>query len=195
MLDGNALRALVVGAGEVALRKARALVEAGAAVRVIGTVVHSGFAHLDSARLLIHERPYQPGDIADALLVIAATGSRSANAAVARDAHALGRLVNVADAPEEGNCTTPAVHRAGDLVIAVGAGGVPAVAARVRDAIAGRFGSSYASAITQLSARRGALLGSAQRERWSQLSADVIGADFCDSVERGTFGERLAAWR
>ena len=179
----------------VALRKARALLDAGATVRVVAPQVADDFDTLDGSRLRVARRRYAAGDIGDAMLVIAATSSRDVNAQVARDARERGRLVNVADAPDEGNCTTPAVHRSGDLVIAVTAGGVPAVAARVRDAIARRFSGSYAEAVAQLSSARTALLASGQRERWAQLSSDAIGADFCESVEAGTFSRRLVPWR
>lgn len=195
MIDGTTLKALVVGAGAVALRKTRALVDAGATVRVVAPDVDPAFDELPAARVAVVRRPYAPADIGDATLVIAATSSRDVNARIARDARAHDRLVNVADAPDEGNCTTPAVHRSGDLVIAVSAGGVPAVAARVRDAIARRFAGAYGDAVTGLAAARSRLIASGQRDRWAALSADVIGPDFCESVERGTLAERLVPWR
>ena len=195
MLDGPSIVALVVGGGEVAARKVRALLDAGATVRVVAPDSGDDLEALDHARLTVERRPYRPNDIDEATLVIAATSSRDVNAGVARDAHSRGKLVNVVDAPGEGNCTTPAVHRAGDLVIAVAAGGVPAAAARVRDAIAERFSAQYAQALAELSGVRTALLGTGQRDRWAALSADVIGPDFCETVERRALSERLLSWR
>ena len=195
MLDGAQLNVLIVGAGGVALRKARALVDAGATVRVVAPEVADAFGALEGPRLRVARRHYSAEDIGDAMLVVAATGSRDVNARVTRDARERGRLVNVADAPDEGTCTTPAVHRSGDLIIAVTAGRVPAVAARVRDAIARRFSGSYADAVAQLSTTRSALLASGQRERWVQLSSAAIGDDFCESVEAGTLSDRLVPWR
>lgn len=195
MLDGASVRALVVGGGSVAARKARALLEAGASVRLVAPEVHPALAELDAARLTVEQRPFRPDDIGDATLVIAATSSREVNSEVAREARNRGRLVNVVDAPSEGNCTTPAVHRAGDLVIAVTAGGVPAVAARVRDAIAAHYSARFAEAVLELSELRSELIATGRRERWSDVSASVVGADFCETVERGTLGERLAPWR
>ena len=195
MLDGAQLDALVVGAGDVALRKTRALLDAGATVRVVAPEVADAFDILEGSHVRIARRPYDADDIGDAMLVVAATSSRAVNAQVTRDARARGRLVNVADAPDEGNCTTAAVHRAGELVIAVTAGGVPAIAARVRDAIARRFAGRYADAVAQLSTVRSALLASGQRDRWAQLSTDAIGADFCDVVDAGMLSDRLKPWR
>ena len=79
-------------------------------------------------------------------MVVAATNVRAVNARVAADALACGRLINVADRPEDGNCVTVAAHHAGALVIAVSAGGVPPVASRIRDAVAERFDARYAEA-------------------------------------------------
>ena len=193
-LEGTALRALVVGGGTVAARKIRALLDAGARVRVVAPEFDRA-AEIPSDRMAVERREYRADDIGDAMVVIAATSSRNVNAQVARDALKRGRLVNVVDAPEEGNFTTPAVHRTGDLVVAVTAGGVPAAAARIRDAIAERFSERYRDAVAELSALRAALLRNDSRERWTALSGEVIGPDFCEAVERGALTERLAPWR
>ena len=194
MIEGTALRALVVGGGDVAARKARALVESGAQVRVVAEAVGDSLREL-SGSLTLETRPYERGDIRDALLVVAATSSRAVNAEIAREAQSLGRLVNVVDAPAEGNCVTPATHRAGDLVIAVTAGRVPAAAARVRDAIAARYSDAYARAVERLGSMRTDMLTSGRREEWSRASEQMIGRDFCEAVERGDFAARMDAWR
>ncbi len=195
VLDGATLRALVVGGGAVGTRKARGLLASGAAVRVVATTVEPALREMAGPRLTIEQRPYRGGDIGDALLVVAATDSREVNALVAADARSCGRLVNVADAPEEGNCVTAAVHRAGELIVAVTAGGVPAVAARVRDCIGARFGPRYAAAVGQLSELRTATLGARDRARWSRMVDALVGEDFCEIVDGDRFGERLAQWR
>jgi precorrin-2 dehydrogenase/sirohydrochlorin ferrochelatase len=195
MLDGASLTALVVGGGAVAARRTRALLDAGATVRVVAPRIDAALALLEASRLNLAAREYTPEDIGDAKLVIAATSSREVNARVALDARTRGRLVNVVDAPEEGDCTVPATHRVGDLVIAVSAGGVPSIAARIRDSIADRFDDAYADAIAQLGSMRERLLASGKRTRWTALVDEVIRDDFCEMVERGELEERVAAWR
>jgi siroheme synthase (precorrin-2 oxidase/ferrochelatase) len=101
----------------------------------------------------------------------------------------------VADAPEEGNCIAPAVHRSGPLLIAVSAGGLPGAAARVRDAIAARFDARYGAAVRELRAMRRRLLDAGERSRWTEAADELIGDEFCDSVERGTLEERMTTWR
>lgn len=196
MLDGARLEALVVGGGAVATRKVRALLDAGARVRVVAPDVHDELAALaaGASGLTIERRAYAAGDAGGALLVIAATDRREVNARVAADAHALGRLVNVADAPEEGNCATAATHRAGELTVAVTAGGVPAVAARVRDLVAERLDRRYAEALARLVALRRRVLAERGSAAWREIVDRLVGEDFCPAVESGVLTERLAAW-
>ena len=196
VLEGSAIEALVVGGGPVAARKARALLVSGARVRVVALEVGTVMRELAAGteRLTIAERAYVPSDVGTAQLVIAAAESR-VNARVARDAGAAHRLVNVASAPDEGSFVTPAVHRAGALLVAVVAGGVPRAAARVRDAIALRFDSRYAEAVDQLGALRRRLLTADARDAWRSASDALVGDDFCDAVEHGDLAGRAASWR
>jgi siroheme synthase-like protein len=196
-LVGERIAALVVGGGAVATRKALALLDAGATVRVVAPEIAPELrerAARDPA-LVLDERAYETADVEEATVVVAATGSRAINARVATDAVALRRLVNVADAPDEGNFVTAATHRAGDLVISVTAGGVPGAAARVRDAAARRFDRRYAAAVETLSVLRRETLRAGGADAWRRAADALLGDDFCASVEGGTFDERVAAWR
>ena len=196
VLAGESLRAVVAGGGAVAERKARALLEAGARVRLVAPRVGDGLRRAADAcdRLEIVERAWAPGDVGDALLVVAATDVRDVNAAVGAEARAAGRLVNVCDRPAEGNFVGAAVHRAGDVVVAVTAGGVPSAAARIRDAIAARIDGRYARAVALLAALRARLLREGRRDEWREATGSLVGADFCDAVESGRIEERVRQW-
>lgn len=193
MLRGEAVQALVVGGGAVAARKALALLDAGAAVRVVAPRVDERL-RAGHERLVVVERRFEAADLADATLVVAATDDAAVNAAVARLARERALLVNVADDPEAGTFTTAAVHRAGRLVVAVGAGGVPTAAARVRDAIAERMDARYADAVERLAGLRERLLGDGRSDRWREAAAELTGADFASAVESGLFAERVRRW-
>ena len=81
--------AVVVGGGPVAERKARALLRAGARVRVVSPEMTLGLRTLwERGRIEAIQRPYAPGDTSGAMLVVAATGRREVDAAVARQAEA-----------------------------------------------------------------------------------------------------------
>jgi cobalt-precorrin 5A hydrolase/precorrin-3B C17-methyltransferase len=129
---------VVVGGGPVGERKVRGLLETGARVRLISPEASPQLrAWAAAGRIVWQPRAYAPGDLAGARLVFAATGEREVNARVARDAALHGALCNVADAPEEGDFHLPALHRSGEMTIAVSSGGAaPGRSAALRDAIA-----------------------------------------------------------
>jgi precorrin-2 dehydrogenase/sirohydrochlorin ferrochelatase len=193
-LEGARIDALIVGGGAVAERKARALHDAGAHVRVVAPAPCAGLRALADERLTIVERSFADGDIGTATLVLAATDQAEVNRRVAVAAQAVGRLVNVVDDATGGTFVTVATHRAGDLVVAVTAGGVPGIAARVRDALAQRFDARYARAVDSLSALRRRLLDAGRRDDWHRAADELLGETFCDAVESGTLTQELAAW-
>ena len=194
-LNGQRLRALVVGGGAVGTRKALALLEAGADVRVVAPEISAELARVEAQnRLAVLRAPYGPDALGDATVVIAATSSRDVNSTVAADARERGKLVNVADAPDEGDFHSMAVHRSGDLTIAVSTGGVPGAAARIRDSLAARFDARYEQALAALHGMR-TRLRAADTGAWDRAASDLVGKDFCDVVEGGSLPEKVSAWR
>ncbi|MDX6257025.1 MAG: uroporphyrin-III C-methyltransferase / precorrin-2 dehydrogenase / sirohydrochlorin ferrochelatase [Frankiales bacterium] len=128
---------LVVGAGPVAARRAAALVAAGADVLVVAPVIGADVRRLaDDGALQVAERPYNLGDLDGVWLVHACTDQPAVNAAVAADADADRVFCVRADDREASAAWVPAVHRQGDVVVAVNAGGAPARARALRDQIA-----------------------------------------------------------
>ena len=195
LVEASGLRVLVVGGGAVATRKAKQFAQAGAVVRIVAPKLDEDLEHLVVERgLAVERRPYESADIGDAQLIIAATDDRTVNADVARDADAGSRLLNAADHSDDGNFAMMATHRRGPLTIGVSAGGVPAAAVRIRDALAERFDARYGDALSDLSALRKRMIASGEAHRWREKSPELIDAEFCDAVERGQLSERLAEW-
>jgi len=130
--------AVVVGGGLVGERKIQGLLAADATVHLISPLATPTLQQWAAAGQLTWQmRPYQPGDLANATLVFAATDQRAVNAQVAAEARQRKLLCNVADAPHEGNFHVPALHRHPPFTIAVGSGGVsPTATKRIRDVIA-----------------------------------------------------------
>jgi uroporphyrin-III C-methyltransferase / precorrin-2 dehydrogenase / sirohydrochlorin ferrochelatase len=137
VLDLAGRRAVVVGGGPVAARRTAALVEAGADVVVVAPWV------CEDLRDLVHSgavtwvpRDYTGGDLDGAWLVHTATGDPATDDLVA--AHAEGAKVWCvrADDASLSAAWTPAVARAGDVTVAVTAGGDPRRATTLRDAVA-----------------------------------------------------------
>lgn len=193
-LDGDGISVVVVGGGDVGTRKALALAAAGARVRVISPDFTAELERAGAENSITLERAqYTAGAIGVSHLVVAATDSAATNMAIAADARRQGLLVNVVDAPGEGNFQTMATHRSGELVIAVSAGGVPGAARRIRDDIASRFDERYARAVSALATLRTGSRGS-NGNAWNEASSALLGEDFCASVENGSFEKRVAAW-
>jgi siroheme synthase-like protein len=194
-LHGERISAVVFGGGAVGTRKALALADAGASVVVVSPTVTPDIEEAERLRrITVVRESYKREQLERATLVIAATDSREVNAQIAVDANARGKLVNITDYPDEGNFHTMAVHRSGDITIAVSSGGVPGAAARIRDAIAERFDARYEQAVSVL---RGLRSDSIKRgdDTWRTASNNLLGEDFCESVENGSFKEKMDSWR
>jgi siroheme synthase-like protein len=129
---------LVVGAGNVALRKAKGLLEAGARVRAVAP---AGVPEFEKLPVNWLRRKFRVADLKGVCLVFTATDDREVNAAVARAAKRLGIPVNVADAPGECDFFVPARIRRGDLQIAISTSGrSPRIAAGLRRQIERQVG-------------------------------------------------------
>lgn len=125
---------VVVGGGPVGRRKARRLLESGAIVRLV--CLEPRPADFAFTRLVWLCEPYQADHLAGATLVFAAAPPE-VNRRVAADARRRGILVNRADDPALGDFVVPAMHREGDLILAVSTGGAaPTLAKRIRDRLA-----------------------------------------------------------
>ncbi len=135
-------RALVVGGGDVALRKARALAAAGASVRVVAPALAAAFR--SDGRFDLAEETYRKRHLEGCLLAVAATDDEEVNARVAADAREAGALVNVVDRPALCDFIVPAQIERGLLRIAITTGGAaPALARRIRERLEKEFGPEY----------------------------------------------------
>jgi len=149
-LDLRGRRCVVIGGGEVALRKVESLLAAGAEV----TVVAPRALEMPPGVTVV-ERGFQPADLDGAFFAISATDDRAVNSAVAAEAEARGILINVVDVPAESSVILPAVVRRGEFVLAVSTGGAsPALARRLRERLEAEFGEEYGELIAFLKALR-----------------------------------------
>ncbi len=130
-------RCTVVGGGQVATRKVLALLECGAQVTVIAPWASSAIRQLAAeGRLTWLVRAYQPGDLADAWLAIAATDAAAVNATVVEEAHARGVLVGAVEGDLGADFANAAVARRGDVALAIStAGRSPAFARWLREQV------------------------------------------------------------
>ncbi len=125
---------VVVGAGKIAESKIESLLTAEASVTVVAPAASSRVqAWAQAGELRWIEREYREGDLAGALLVVAATATAEVNRAVFAEASAAGVLCNAVDDSPFCDFYFPSVVRRGELQIAIStAGESPALAQRLR---------------------------------------------------------------
>lgn len=147
---------VVVGGGRIAESKTEGLLAAGARIRVVATEVTPGIARWQrEGKVEWRKKRFEPGDLAESFLVIAATSIEGVNDEVFRQAEAQGILCNAVDDPRRCHFYYPAVVRRGALQIAISTGGLsPALAQRLRRELEDQFGPEYAPWLEWLGAAR-----------------------------------------
>ncbi len=138
---------LVVGAGQVGLRKIETLADCGAASIL---VVDQSPPDADLAALLarpglaVARRGFQDSDLDGVFLAIASTSSPAVNQRISDLCRARGVLCNIVDQPEACSFIVPALVRRGELTLAVSTGGrSPALAKRIRKDLQEAYGPEY----------------------------------------------------
>jgi siroheme synthase-like protein len=197
-LDVTGKRAVVVGGGSVAARKAETLVRYGAAVAVIAPEAAPEIEELErGGAVKWHRRPFEDDDAEGALLVIAATDDAGVNATVAAAARRRNIPVNVADATELCDFIVPAVIESGSIQIAVSTGGKsPALARRLRRNLEALVGPEYSEMNELLGALRDRAIAApslpedADRRRFFQ---SILDAGVIELLREGRRGEAYSA--
>ncbi|MFC1872130.1 bifunctional precorrin-2 dehydrogenase/sirohydrochlorin ferrochelatase [Chloroflexota bacterium] len=136
---------VVVGGGEVALRKVFTLREYGAHVTVISPEISPEMERMGSSgEIAVLKRAYHEGDLAGAFLTIAATDDKEINYAVSAEARRCRCLVNVVDDGENSDFIVPSIMKRGDITVAVSTGGrSPALARKLRLHLEEVLGDEY----------------------------------------------------
>jgi siroheme synthase-like protein len=199
VVDGR--RCLVVGGGPIATHKAEGLLNCRAHVTVVAPqiterlrLLAEGATSAASAegRLVLEERPYRAGEAAGYWLVITATGDPAVDRAVAADAEGAGVWVNSAD--DVDNCTfmLPAVHRDGDVTVAVSTGGAsPALAGWLRDRAATAIGPEAGILAVLLDEARRHVRAQGRSTEATDWSA-ILSGSFVDLVRSGRIDDARA---
>ncbi|UFJ39076.1 bifunctional precorrin-2 dehydrogenase/sirohydrochlorin ferrochelatase [Brevibacillus humidisoli] len=156
MLDLTKRTCLVVGAGEVAVRKIESLLAAGAAVTVISPEADPQVVEWAAqGQLQWHQTTYNGQDVRSYALVIAATDRPDVNLAVHRAVTDCGGWINVVDRPDLCTFTVPSVVRRGKLAIAVSTSGAsPSLARKIKQRLEGEFGTEYTGYVDFLAEMR-----------------------------------------
>ncbi|WP_421242886.1 siroheme synthase CysG [Aeromonas enteropelogenes] len=123
---------LLVGGGEVAERKARLLLDAGAHLTIVAPELDPELAELaanGSIEWLAAE--FAPAHLTGKWLVVAATDRREVNALVYQSANQARIFANVVDDPKRSSFIMPSIIDRSPLMVAISSGGKAPVLARL----------------------------------------------------------------
>ncbi|MEX2327062.1 MAG: siroheme synthase CysG, partial [Pseudomonadales bacterium] len=154
---------LLVGGGDIALRKATLLQKAGANIKVVAPEIISELRILlesdsDARRHELHQREYESLDLENISLVVSATDSAAVNVRVSEEAQMHRIPVNVVDQPELCTVIFPAIIDRSPVLAAVSSGGKSPVLTRfLREMLESLIGEGYSRLGTYLGDRRSAL--------------------------------------
>lgn len=166
---------LVVGGGDVALRKVQTLVKAGANVFVVAHEICEEINEIEAGNLHLSVQSYEANLLVDKWLVIAATDDEQLNDQVHLDALARKIFVNVVDDPARCHFITPAIIDRSPIVFAISSGGEAPVLARL-------WKESLEKQIPQWTGRVAALAGRYRKK---------VKEKFTDFAQRRHFWERF----
>ncbi|MGE7910283.1 precorrin-2 dehydrogenase/sirohydrochlorin ferrochelatase family protein [Lysinibacillus xylanilyticus] len=135
---------VIVGGGHVATQKVASLLPAKASIVVVSPTLDESLLPLaESGQITWREKEFEPRDLDDASLIIAATNDTSVNEAV-QEAAQHWQLINRADAQAESDFITPATVRRGPLVLTVSTSGAsPALARKIKTDLEEQFDEVY----------------------------------------------------
>ena len=153
ILDLTGRKALVVGGGRIAYRKAKALADEGAHVTVISPNFVDDFSTMPNSTLV--QRTFEAGDTEGFQLVITATGNHAVDQIIYDEGNARGTWVNSADDPDRCSFYLAATHRDGNVIVAVSTEGKsPALASHLRNTIAEQLPKNLADIAIELDRQR-----------------------------------------
>ena len=145
MLDIRGRLAIVIGGDRVAAEKAAGLASSGAEVRVISPqFCDELLAQAEHKRVTLCQKAYEPGDLAGAFVVVAATNDPQLVQATWSETQERGQLVNIVDIPAHCSFILPSILRREPLTIAVSTEGTnPSLAKRIRHDLEEIFPPAY----------------------------------------------------
>lgn len=145
LLDLRNQKCLVVGGGNVAVRKVLNLLECGADLKVVSLLPDQKLVELAARKtILLEERAFRASDVNGCFLVFAATNDEEVNQLVFEICEKESILVNVVDEPERCRFFVPSTLRRGSLTVSVSTEGKsPLLARKMRENLENNIGFEY----------------------------------------------------
>jgi precorrin-2 dehydrogenase/sirohydrochlorin ferrochelatase len=186
-LDLKGKEILVVGGGRVAERKVEALLDCGAAIKIVSSNVTDRLNKIvEVYGLRCFRGEFREKHLEGVSLVIAATDDRNLNHEISKIAKKKGLLINAVDQPPDCNFIVPSIVKKGDLLIAISTSGKsPAFAKKLRVQLDKQFGNEYEDFLVLMGCLRRKILakGLSQKEN-SRIFHEIVESDILDALER-----------
>ena len=178
---------IVIGGGDIALRKVSMLLRAQGDVTVVSPDLHADLQVLRSEGKIKHiAQTFVPSQLQGACLVIAATDDGAVNEAVSQTAKAENIPVNVVDAPELCTFTMGSIIDRSPVVIAVSSeGNAPVLARYIRTKIETMLPAAYG--------RIAAIAGEFRERVKTKFATIEARRAFWEGVLQGPIVERVLA--
>ncbi|MDI6604344.1 MAG: bifunctional precorrin-2 dehydrogenase/sirohydrochlorin ferrochelatase [Thermoanaerobacteraceae bacterium] len=159
MMNIKDKKCLVVGGGNVALRKISSLLKCGAKVTVISQAFKKDIYMLyNEGKIDVIERCYFDDDVKGYNIVIVATDDRKTNKRVASDCQKYNIPVNVVDDKELSTFIVPSVVAKGDITISISTNGKsPLLTRMIREKLEKQFTEEYELLLKELEKMRNRL--------------------------------------
>jgi precorrin-2 dehydrogenase/sirohydrochlorin ferrochelatase len=158
MLNISGEQAVIIGGGEVALRKLSDLIDAGANIKIISPEFNDEIiktSELFKDRITLIKKRYERGDLDGALLVFSATNDTDVNREIFNEAKERNILINASDDPPNCSFYIPSFIRRGDLILALSTSGAsPAMAGRLRREMAQHIPENIEAILERLNKAR-----------------------------------------
>lgn len=156
-IDVNNRKCLIIGGGRIAYGKAKQLSACGARIVVVSPQFLKNFKSVKGTSLV--KRKFNPKDLKDAFLVIAATDDSEINTKVSAACFKRNTLVNVVDKTKFCNFVAPSIIRRGRLMITISTSGVsPAFSKEMRLELQKFYPNDFGRFLNALSGLRSRVL-------------------------------------
>lgn len=155
-------KCLVIGAGEVAFRKVKSLLDCSAKVKVVSPVLIKKFDNLRKNKNFKYvKRKFKKNDLKEIFLVISATNDSMLNQKIANYAKKENILINVVDNPELCTFLVPSIIKRGPLIISISTSGeIPFLSKLIRKELEKKFNHKFGGFIEKAGKIRKSVLNS-----------------------------------
>lgn len=187
----NTIHTLLIGAGPVGLEKLSAILTNSpeARVTVIALEILPELQELAKGyeKVKLFQRAFEPADLDEADLVVAATNNDVLNQQIRAEADQRNLLVNFADKPELCNFYLGSIVKKGDLKIAISTNGKsPTIAKRLKEVLNDNLPEELNDTLQQMQALRNTLNGnfSSKVKKLNEVTAILVKQKGEDKVKK-----------